>query len=58
MKKFLSINEVCKESGLSQHFVRQLIKDGKIPHIKSGTKVLVNYDLASGILDSMCECNV
>ena len=53
MKKFLSINEVCKESGLSQHFVRQLIKDNKIPHISSGNKILVNYDIASQVLDDM-----
>ena len=55
MKKFLSINEVCKESGLSQHLIRNMVKDGKIPHIMSGTKVLINYDLASRILDDMCE---
>jgi len=57
MKKFLSINEVCKATGLSQHFVRQMVRDKEIPYIKSGNKVLINYDLASAILDEMCEYN-
>lgn len=55
MKKFLSINEVCKESGLSQHLVRRMVKNGQIPHIKSGSKVLINYDLASQVFDDMCN---
>lgn len=58
MKKFLSINEVCKESGLSQHLVRKMVKDGKIPCIKSGTKTLINYDLASQVFDDMCNGGV
>ena len=55
MKKFMSINEVCQTSGLSQRFVRQMVKDEKIPYIKSGTKVLINYPLASEIFDEMSE---
>lgn len=54
MKKFMSINEVCKATGLSQHFVRQMVRNNEIPFIKSGSKVLINYDLASAILDRMC----
>ena len=57
MKKFLSINEVCRESGLSQHLVRQMVRDGEIPYIKSGNKVLINYDLASKILDEWSEAH-
>lgn len=55
MKKFMSINEVCKATGLSQHFVRQMVKNKEIPYIKSGNKVLINYDRASVILDEMCD---
>ena len=55
MKKFMSINEVCQESGLSQRFVRQMVKEEKLPYIKSGTKVLINYALASEIFDEMSE---
>ena len=55
MKKFMSINEVCQESGLSQRLVRQMVKDNKLPFIKSGTKVLINYPLASEIFDEMSE---
>lgn len=54
MKKFLSISEVCRVSGLSQHLIRQMVKDGEIPFIKSGNKTLINYDLASAIFDRMC----
>lgn len=55
MKKFMSINEVCQESGLSQRFVRQMVKEEKLPYVKSGTKVLINYPLASEIFDEMSE---
>lgn len=55
MKKFMSINEVCQESGLSQRFIRQMVRDDKLPYIKSGTKVLINYPLASEIFDEMSE---
>lgn len=57
MKKFMSIREVCKETGLSQHFVRQMVKNKEIPYIMSGNKVLINYDRASVILDEMCDSN-
>lgn len=57
MKKFLSINELCTVTGLSQHYVRTLIKDSKLPHITSGCKVLINYELASSILDEMSLVN-
>lgn len=55
MKKFMSINEVCQTTGLSQRFVRQMVKDEKLPYIKSGAKVLINFQLASLIFDEMSE---
>lgn len=53
MKKFLSVSEMCKATGLSSHYLRNMIKSGKIPHIQSGNKVLINYDLAMIELDQL-----
>lgn len=39
---YQSIKETVKTTGLSEHFLRNLLKESKLPHIKSGTKVMVN----------------
>lgn len=57
MKKFMSIKEICLETGLSQHYIRQMVKNNEIPYIKSGNKVLINYDKTSLILDEMSDVN-
>ena len=32
-----------------------MVKEEKLPYVKSGTKVLINYALASEIFDEMSE---
>lgn len=44
-KVFLSIRETCNETGLSQSFLRAGCKAGTVPHVKCGTKYLVNLPL-------------
>lgn len=39
---FLTIKDACTVTGLSQHFLRQGVRDGSIPHIKSGTVYYIN----------------
>ena len=53
MKQFFDVEEMSRVSGLSKQHIRQLIKDGVIPHIMAGKKVLINYELASDALDEL-----
>ena len=39
---FQKIPEAAKTTGLSTYFLRRGIRDGTVPHIKSGTVYLVN----------------
>lgn len=52
---FLSIKEVVKVTGLSEYYLRQNIKAGKVPYIKSGNKILINMPRLSATLDDMTD---
>lgn len=52
---FLSIKEVVKTTGLSEYYLRQNIKAGKIPYIKSGNKILINMPRLSATLNDMTD---
>lgn len=39
---FLKISEAAKVTGLSQYYLRKGVKDGSVPHVKSGTVYYVN----------------
>ena len=43
--QFLTIRETAKTGILSEHALRLLQKQGKIPHIMCGNKCLINYPL-------------
>lgn len=45
MKPFQSINEAVRTTGLSSFYLRQGCRDGTVPHVKSGTKYLINVPL-------------
>jgi len=49
--KFLSISQVVKITSLSRSTICRYIKNGKIPHVKMGTRVLV----AVSFLDELKE---
>ena len=36
------IKDACKATGLSCYYLRRGVKDGSIPHVKSGTTYMVN----------------
>ena len=40
----MTIKETAQKSGLSQSYLRRLIKAGKIVHINTGRKYLINWD--------------
>lgn len=39
---FMKIKDACKVTGLSCYYLRRGVRDGSIPHIKSGTVYLIN----------------
>ena len=39
---FQKIADAVKTTGLSSYYLRKGCKDGTVPHIKSGTKYLIN----------------
>ena len=39
---FFFFKQAAKTTGLSEWFLRQALKNGTLPHIRTGTKVLVN----------------
>lgn len=40
----LTIKELSRKTGVSEHHIRNLCKTNQIRHIKSGTKYLINYE--------------
>ena len=45
LRQFLTIRDTAKTGILSEHSLRLMQKQGKIPHIMCGTKCLINYPL-------------
>lgn len=39
---YAKIREAARITGLSQHYLRKGVKDGSVPHVKSGTVYYVN----------------
>ena len=54
-KRFLTINETAKQTGLSVHYIRQGIRNGLIPFIKCGNKAMINFPKLIAILDKASE---
>lgn len=42
--KFPSIREAAKRGPLSEHCLRLMLKQGKLPGLYSGRKYLINYE--------------
>ncbi len=39
---FMKIKDACRVTGLSCYYLRRGVRDGSIPHVKSGTVYLIN----------------
>lgn len=39
---FQKISEACKTTGLSMYYLRNGVRSGEIPHIKSGKDIYIN----------------
>ena len=42
--RYLSIKDTCRETGLSQYYLRTGCKSNSIRHIRSGIKILIDVD--------------
>lgn len=49
---FQPIKEAVKTTGLSEWYMRQALKNGTLPHIRTGNKVLVNVPRLLAELDT------
>ena len=58
LKPFATIREACNITGLSQHFLRDGVKAGTIPHIMSGNTYMINIPLLLQQLDNMSKNNM
>ena len=55
-KIFVSIREAVKITGLSEFYLRQELRAGRVPYIKSGTKYLINLPAYINILNAEGGC--
>lgn len=55
---FVSIKEAVKITGLSEYFIRQNLKAGKIPHIKTGNKIMLNMPRLEAELERLTDCSI
>lgn len=49
------IKEMCPGTAISEHYLRQLIKDGILPELKAGNKLLINLDVLAEYLTNPNE---
>lgn len=54
-QRFQTIADASRTTGLSQYFLRRGCKAGITPHVKSGTKYLINVPL---LLESMDQQSI
>lgn len=52
---FQSVKDTCKTTGLSQFYLRNGCKDGTIPYIRSGSKILINVPKLLDMLNKESE---
>ena len=51
---FQTIREAVRSTGLSERYMREMHRAGKLPHVMSGNRVLVNVPKLLEILDGLC----
>ena len=47
-----TIDQLSKETGISAYTIRRWVKSGKVKHLRSGIKYLINYDTFVDFLES------
>lgn len=51
--RMMTIREIARTGILPENALRRLVKQGKIPHIKCGNRVLINYDRLIELLNNL-----
>lgn len=51
--RMMTIRETARTGILPEHALRQLVKQEKIPFIKCGNRVFINYDRLVEMLDAL-----
>ncbi len=51
---FQTIREAVRSTGLSERYMRKLHSEGKLPHVMSGNRVLVNVPKLMEMMDKVC----
>ena len=52
LKPFDTVTALAEHTGLSVYMLRSLVRESKLPYIKSGKKFLINTSRALRILDN------
>ena len=52
---FATIRQTAKFSGLAETYLRQLYHAGKLPHIRCGVKVMIDYPMLMAQLRQEAE---
>ena len=56
--KMMSIRQFARTGMLTEHALRLLVKQGKIPVVFIGTKALLDYDLVTETIRKIAERNL
>ena len=56
--KLMTIREIARTGLMSEHALRLLLKQGKLPAIYINTKALINYDRLCAQLDGLGSTNL
>lgn len=51
--RMMTIREVARTGVLPEHALRQLVKQGKVPHIMCGNRAFINYDRLLDMLEAL-----
>lgn len=56
---FVTVKQAVNYTGLSEHYIRQQLHAGNIPHITAGKKYLINLPLFKEMLETQSRegCN-
>ena len=51
---FQTIREAVRSTGLSERYMREMHREGKLLHVMSGNRVLVNVPKLMEMMDGIC----